>query len=63
MELSVELDDLETFDPDLTESVLDNTKRYVSMASDVVHKLLPQYKRAEVSHLIEKLNDDSLSFS
>lgn len=51
VELCIELDDLETFDPDLTESVLNNTKRYVTITSDIVHKLLPQYKRTEVSCL------------
>ncbi|KAK7601726.1 hypothetical protein V9T40_009167 [Parthenolecanium corni] len=48
VELCIELEDLETFDSDLTESVLNNTKRYVTMVSDVVHKLLPQYKQREV---------------
>lgn len=49
VELCVELDDLEEFDPDLVEAVLNNTKRYVNMVSDIVYSLLPNYKHKDVS--------------
>lgn len=51
VELCIELDDLEEFDPDLVEAVLNNTKRYVNMVSDIVYSLLPNYKHKDVSNI------------
>ncbi len=35
-------------DPDLVESIIANTRRYVALFSDVVSELLPSYKQQEV---------------
>lgn len=44
----VDLDDLNIDDPDLTNSVIENTRRYGSIFADAVHELLPNYKAKEV---------------
>ena len=35
-------------DPELAEAIVQNTRRYVSIFSDVVSELLPIYKQKEV---------------
>lgn len=52
VEICIELDDLEEFDPALTESVLTNTRRYTSLVCDIVQTLLPNYKHKEVRRSI-----------
>ena len=49
VELVIDLDDLEQFDPDLAEAVQENTRRYVQLFADVVQDLLPGYKEKDVS--------------
>ncbi|XKL60425.1 hypothetical protein PGB90_007482 [Kerria lacca] len=48
VELCIELDDLEEFDASLSETVLENTKRYVNIVSDIVQSILPNFKYKEV---------------
>lgn len=36
------------FDSGLAEAIASNTRRYVSIASEVVHDILPDYKEREV---------------
>ena len=50
VELVIDLDDLEQFDPDLAEAVQENTRRYVQLFADVVQDLLPGYKEKDVSY-------------
>ncbi|XP_046668359.1 DNA replication licensing factor mcm7 [Homalodisca vitripennis] len=47
--LYVELDDLDTFDSDLAENVLNNTRRYSNILSEIIYELLPSYKVKEVT--------------
>lgn len=46
--LTIDLEDLETFDPELSEAVLENTRRYVNLFANVVQDMLPDYKEKEV---------------
>lgn len=46
--LTVDLDDVSDIDTELAEAVVENTRRYVSLFSDAVHDLLPEYKEKEV---------------
>ncbi|XP_063223755.1 DNA replication licensing factor Mcm7 [Bacillus rossius redtenbacheri] len=46
--LTLELDDLSEFDAGLADAVVGNTRRYVALVSDIVHELLPTYRRHEV---------------
>ncbi|CAK8686982.1 DNA replication licensing factor mcm7-like [Clavelina lepadiformis] len=50
VELSVDLDDLQEYDADLSESIQENTLRYQRLFADVVEELLSDYKEREVSH-------------
>ncbi|KAK7864443.1 hypothetical protein R5R35_000475 [Gryllus longicercus] len=46
--VTIDLDDLSEFDPDLVETITNNTRRYVQIFGDVIYNLLPQYKEKEV---------------
>ncbi|XP_052005836.1 DNA replication licensing factor mcm7-A-like isoform X1 [Xyrauchen texanus] len=46
--LVVDLDDVAEEDPELVESVCENTKRYTTLFADAVHELLPEYREREV---------------
>lgn len=46
--LTIDLDDVTEVDADLAESVVQNTRRYVSLFSDAVHELLPQFKERDI---------------
>ena len=49
VELVIDLDDLEQFDPELAEAVQENTRRYVQLFAAVIQELLPGYKEKDVS--------------
>ncbi|XP_047568718.1 DNA replication licensing factor MCM7 isoform X2 [Lutra lutra] len=44
----VDLDDVAEDDPELVDSICENTRRYVRLFADAVQELLPQYKEREV---------------
>lgn len=44
----VDLDDMAEEDPELVESVCENTKRYGGLFADAVQELLPEYREREV---------------
>ncbi|KAI4466471.1 dna replication licensing factor mcm family member [Holotrichia oblita] len=44
----VELDDLHDYDPELADVVVNNSRRYVNMLSDIVQELLPTFKEHDV---------------
>ncbi|KAK7090570.1 DNA replication licensing factor mcm7-like [Littorina saxatilis] len=46
--LTVDLDHVQDYDPDLGDAIVENTKRYVSLFSDAVQDLLPDYKQKEI---------------
>uniref|UniRef100_A0A8C9VPG4 DNA replication licensing factor MCM7 n=1 Tax=Scleropages formosus TaxID=113540 RepID=A0A8C9VPG4_SCLFO len=46
--LHLDLDDVAEEDPELVESICENTKRYVGLFADAVHELLPEYRQKEV---------------
>lgn len=46
--LTIELDDLNEFNDNLVEAVVQNTRRYAKLFSDVVSELLPTYKERTV---------------
>ncbi|XP_041974157.1 DNA replication licensing factor Mcm7 [Aricia agestis] len=48
LEFIVELDDLHNANEELAEAVMNNTRRYTSMVSDIVYEMLPEYKHREV---------------
>jgi hypothetical protein len=47
--MTVDLDDLTDFDPELAESVQTNARTYTKLISDIVFELLPTYKTRDVS--------------
>lgn len=44
----VELDDVHDYDDELAEAILNNTRRYTNMVSDLVFELLPTFKEHDV---------------
>lgn len=44
----IELDDVHDYDEGLAEAILNNTRRYNNMMSDVVFELLPTFKEHDV---------------
>ncbi|XP_075236281.1 minichromosome maintenance 7 [Lycorma delicatula] len=44
----IEIDDVESYNSRLAESIANNTKRYTLLFSEVIFELLPQYKEKEV---------------
>ncbi|XP_033759982.1 DNA replication licensing factor mcm7-like [Pecten maximus] len=46
--LTIDIDDITEYDPDLGEAIVDNTRRYINIFSDAVQELLPDYKEREV---------------
>lgn len=46
--LYIDLDDLDTYDSTLVESIKSNTRRYVNILSDLVYEMLPDFKEREV---------------
>lgn len=46
--LNIELDDLNDFNDNLVETVVQNTRRYTKLFSDVVSELLPTYKERTI---------------
>ncbi|XP_054716412.1 DNA replication licensing factor mcm7-B-like [Uloborus diversus] len=47
--LTVDLDDVADMFPELCESILENSRRYVALFADVIHEMLPNYKTHEVT--------------
>ena len=45
----IDLDDVEQFDPELAEAIVENTRRYAVLFASVVQDLLPNYKERDVS--------------
>lgn len=46
--MTVDLDDLQEFDAELAENVVQNTLRYQRIFADVIEELLPDYEEREV---------------
>ncbi|KAK8391499.1 hypothetical protein O3P69_017220 [Scylla paramamosain] len=45
--LTIDIDDVVEFDPDMAEAMVQNTRRYVLLFSEVVQEMLPDYKQRE----------------
>lgn len=50
--LTIDLDHVQDFDPDLGDAIIENCRRYVSIFSDAVQDLLPEYKQKEVTESV-----------
>lgn len=48
IEINIELDDLHEFNESLVEAIMQNTRRYSNLFSEVILELLPQYKERNV---------------
>lgn len=48
--VQVDLDDVAEEDPELVESISENTKRYTGLFADAIHELLPEYRERDVSN-------------
>lgn len=46
--LTVDLDDIMEVDPELSDAIQENTRRYINLFGDAVHELLPTYKEKDV---------------
>lgn len=44
----VELDDVHDYNEELANAIIDNTRRYSNLVSDLIFELLPKYKEREV---------------
>ncbi|XP_076435363.1 DNA replication licensing factor mcm7-like [Babylonia areolata] len=44
----IDVDHVQDYDPDLADAIVENTRRYVSIFSDAVQDLLPDYKQKEI---------------
>jgi DNA replication licensing factor MCM7 len=45
--LTIDLEHVEEFDPELAEAIGGNTRRYILLVSDVVWEMLPEYRERE----------------
>ena len=54
VDLTIDLDDISEYDPELVESTLENTQRYRQLFSDAVYDLLPDYREKEVSESLSR---------
>jgi DNA replication licensing factor MCM7 len=54
--LVIDLDHVQDYDPDLGDAVTENARRYVSLFSDAVQELLPEYKQKDVSGIEKTRN-------
>uniref|UniRef100_A0A1B6CHG2 DNA replication licensing factor MCM7 n=1 Tax=Clastoptera arizonana TaxID=38151 RepID=A0A1B6CHG2_9HEMI len=46
--LYIDLDDVDSFDSSLAESIINNTRRYTTMLSNLIYEMLPDYKEREI---------------
>lgn len=46
--LLIELDDVHDFNEELAEAIKNNTRRYTSMAADIIHEVLPTFKEHDI---------------
>lgn len=46
--LVIDLEHVQDYEPDLSDAIVENTRRYVSLFSDAVQELLPEYKQKDV---------------
>lgn len=56
VDLCIELDDVEEFDSELAEAIVGNTKRFVTLFSDIVEKILPNFKHRDVNRISTTTN-------
>ena len=45
--LTLELDHVQEYDPDLAEAIVNNTRRYTLLASEAVSEMLPDYRERD----------------
>lgn len=48
--LTIDLDDVHDHDPDLAEAIIENTRRYIALFSEIIQEILPDYREREVIH-------------
>lgn len=48
--LWIDLDDIRDHDPELADAIVENSRRYVHLFSEIVQELLPEYREKEVVH-------------
>lgn len=46
--LTIDLDNIADFDPELKEAIEENTRRYAALFADAIQEVLPDYKEREV---------------
>lgn len=46
--LTIDLDNIADFDPELKEAIEENTRRYTALFADAIQEVLPDYKEREV---------------
>ena len=55
------MDDLAEYDPDLSDGVVENCRRYTSLFGDAVYDCLPDYKEKEVDSMVHLLHLSTLN--
>lgn len=49
--LTIDLDNIADFDPELKDGIEENTRRYTALFADAIQEILPDYKEREVKYL------------
>lgn len=52
VEITMELDEISEYEPELAEAVQENGRRYTNLFADVIYDLLPDYKEKEVCYCL-----------
>ena len=60
--LVVDIDDIARVDPELADAILDNSRRYIQIFSQVVQEMLPELKDKEVKIDSRIISMDMASF-
>ena len=47
--LTIDIEDVQEYDPDLAQAMTENTRRYINLFADAVQEILPDYKEREVT--------------
>ena len=60
--LVVDIDDIARVDPELADAILDNSRRYIQIFSQVVQEMLPELKDKEVKIDLRMISMDMAGF-
>lgn len=53
--LTIDLEHIADFDPELKEAIEENTRRYTALFSDAIQEILPDYKEKEARDVLTSI--------